>query len=94
MENAQGKILKEIVDERDRQDEMWGGEEHDDGHRINDWIAFITEYLGKSREAPYNIGNFRDNMIKVAALAVAAAESVDRAIESDNRAVNECKKWR
>jgi len=80
MENVQGKILKEIVDERIRQDEIWGGKEHDDGHRVNDWVAIITEYLGRSREEPHNIKNFRNNMVRVAALAVAAVESVDRAV--------------
>ena len=76
-------ILKEIDRERDRQDKMWGGADHDDTHTHHDWAAFITAYVG---QAVFNPGGgwkfdrryFRSSMIKIAALAVAAAEWCDR----------------
>lgn len=73
----QEKILEEIKAEREYQDYKWGGPRHDDGHSANDWIAYITSYLGKN-EMSYNNLDFRNDMIKVAALAVAAVEWYDR----------------
>lgn len=75
-------IFQEIQAERIYQDEKWGGSEHDDQHEANDWIAFIICWTGKAfhccEEHPINLRMFRQNMIKVAALAVAAIEWVDR----------------
>ncbi|KKN26490.1 hypothetical protein LCGC14_0874060 [marine sediment metagenome] len=76
------RILAEIEAERIYQDEKWGGPEHDDQHEPNDWIAFITCWNGKAfnccEKHPIDSRTFRFNMVKVAALAVAAMESVDR----------------
>jgi len=75
-------ILQEIKDERAYQDGRWGGHAHDDQHGPNEWIAFITAYAGKAfyccDEHPADLLEFRRNMIKVAALAVAAVEWADR----------------
>ena len=65
--------------------------DHDDKHAAYDWVAMIIHYLGKSVEAFVNeVGRsegrmliFRYNMVKVAALAVAAIEAIDRKIEND-----------
>ena len=75
-------ILQEIKEEREYQDKRWGGVKHDDQHKPNDWIAFITGYAGRAydccMEHPGDLDDFRESMIKVAALAVAAVEWVDR----------------
>jgi len=71
--NNAPNIMLEICVERVRQDDKWGGPEHDDEHSVNDWADFIRMRLS-------NQGNntFRQRMIEVAALAIAAIESTDR----------------
>lgn len=73
-------LLADIEDERRRQDAQWGGPEHDDEHSMYDWrnyiikqmIAFENDIHGPTR---------RSRLIKIAALAVAALECIDRADE-------------
>lgn len=77
-------IYNEITEERRRQDEKWGGPEHDDGHSLEMWVFFITKHAmrGILEWNTHESGAraFRRQMIRVAALAVAAAEVVDRAL--------------
>ena len=73
------QILLEVVEEREKQDKRWGGSKHDDKHLFSDWIFFIGDYL-KGRRGK----NYRDRMIKIAALAVAAVESYDRKMKNEN----------
>jgi len=76
------KIFNEIDAERTYQDAQWGGESHDATHSIRDWASYIIVYLGKmlGRESDwgYDIPFARKMLIKVAALSVAAVESIDR----------------
>ena len=44
----QARIYGEILEERDRQDQKWGGQAHDDKHDPCDWIAFIRRHIDKS----------------------------------------------
>jgi hypothetical protein len=67
-------IYREIDDERAAQDAKWGGPEHDDGHCRGEWIGFIRGHLRMLDRR-----TFRRQMIRVAALAVAAIEAHDRA---------------
>ena len=68
--------------ERERQDEKWGGPAHDDTHSIREWVSYIVAYLGKAvnRESGWGADSVlaRKILIKVAALAVAAVESMLR----------------
>lgn len=83
-------LYLEIADERSHQDKKWGGPEHDNHHTTFEWVGFITYYLGKSIDCIINNAGkeehqlllFRYNMIKVAALAIAAVEAVDRKLKS------------
>ncbi len=70
-------VLKRISIERHNQDKQWGGDDHDDTHNHHDWIAYIVKHLGRA-VSPWNIHRFKDNMIKVAALAVASIEWIER----------------
>lgn len=63
-------ILDEIVTERARQDAKWGGPAHDDQHTMGDFMRFIQQRTG-----PFPS---RKDLIQIAALAVAAIESLDR----------------
>lgn len=78
------KIFDEIRKERDYQTEKWGNTADDTLNTPNDFIAYIAHYSTRwfaGGFAPYNssdVGRFRTMMVKVAALAVAAIESLDR----------------
>lgn len=77
-------IFDEIKAERDAQDAEWGGASHDDSHTNWDWVAYLTKHLGKAVVWPFNWDVFRKQMVRVAALAVAAIEWVDRQGEHQN----------
>lgn len=70
-------IYEEIDNEREYQDKKWGLE-NDNQNTSNDWITYITAWAGKAYSFPSNKENFRKNMVKVAAIAVAAIETCDR----------------
>ena len=72
--NKRVLIYGEINEERMRQDEKWGGQNHDDQHHCEEWAELIREYA----ELAYNEEYFRKRMVQVAALAFAAIESYDR----------------
>ena len=71
-------IFREIAAERQRQDDKWGGLGHDDTHTSNDWVSFLTKHMGKAITFPWDPQLFRHQMVRVAALAVAAIEWHDR----------------
>lgn len=77
-----GLVLAEVAEERKEQDEEWGGAAHDDQHGSNDWIAYIAKHVGKAvwymSAGQHGRATFRYQMIRVAALAVAAVEWCDR----------------
>lgn len=84
------QVLEEVRQEREHQDKKWGGPNHDDKHTPYDWSAFIISYLGESVSEFVNesgrvesrLRTFRYNMIKIAALAIAAVEYVDRRLSN------------
>jgi hypothetical protein len=69
-------IFDEINRERLYQDERWGNE-FDKLNSPNDWVAYIVSYLGRAVTMPWNYLYFRQALIKVAALCVAALEQND-----------------
>ncbi len=73
-------VVNEIMGERARQDEKWGGPEHDDLHNPEDWCNYIIDYAtwAKQMAAYHSFDKYRRRMIQVAALAVAACDSFDR----------------
>ena len=79
------QVLDDIVAERRRQRELAHGgdtDEFDKSNSQNDWIAYINAYTGRAAEKVFRNERedqkFRDNMIKAAALAVAAVEAYDK----------------
>lgn len=75
-------IFDEIDTERTRQDEGWG-QEFDDKNNPNDWVTFVTRYLSRAADdtvtQPKMVEKFyRLNMLKAAAIVVAAIEAFDR----------------
>jgi len=73
-------VLVEISDERERQDKKWGGAGHDDQRHPQDFVQLIEDYAGWARvmAGMNNPEKTRKRLIQVAALAVAAIESIDR----------------
>ncbi len=69
-------IYSEIQTERNQQDVRYGGAEHDDTHSKDDWASFIQEH--NDRAFNETGADRRYELIRVAALAVAAIESHDR----------------
>lgn len=72
------EVLAEVSKERRYQDRKWGGPIADDGHTPGEWLGFIREYWRAERGA-----NYRDRLLKIAALAVAAIEAFDRELEKE-----------
>lgn len=73
-------IIEEVVEERIAQNTKWGGPIHDDANTINDWVATLARHCGLAASDAREIDavRFRKQMIRVAALAIAAVESADR----------------
>ena len=74
--NEASVVILEVLEERAAQDKKWGGTEHDDQHSDHDWICFILEHAQRGELTTDTV--FRKQMIRVAALAVAAVQAVDR----------------
>ena len=77
-------IFQQIKDERIRQDKKWGEQNH---HPI-EWCAILGEEVGEVQKAALethfkykgdNPENYREELIQVAAVAVAMVECYDRA---------------
>ena len=68
-------VLGEIKAEREYQDNRWGTD-FDDKNDLDNWIRYIVTYCGRaSQGSPLRQ---RRDMMKVAAIAVAACEAFDR----------------
>jgi hypothetical protein len=75
-------VLGEVARERVAQDEKWGGPTHDFIHSPADWNRYIREHEVRAEQAlagePIrDTDTWRRQMIRVAALAVAAVEAYD-----------------
>jgi hypothetical protein len=70
-------VLAEVATERGAQDAQWGGPEHDDGHDWHEWADLIHNRASRADEAG-TASECRLEMVRVAALAVAAVQSLDR----------------
>jgi hypothetical protein len=81
LKNYQVKIYNEVLKERRRQDEKFGGPDLDDKRkRPFDWVDDILAYAvwAKQMYRMASPSKYRRRLIQVAALAVAAVEQHDR----------------
>ena len=83
--SIRNRALDDVYEERERQKALAHGGDtdvFDAGNSQNDWVAYISAYAGRaSNKVARNEKEgqeFRANMIKVAALAVAAVEAHDK----------------
>ena len=82
MENILDEIRKERERQRSPKVHSVDIDEFDKSNSQNDWVAYISAYSGRAadkvdRNRREN-QTFRENMIKVATLAVAALEAHDK----------------
>lgn len=75
-------VASSINVERSRQDTKWGGPDHDDERTPDEWQRYIRnelEYVAGLREpTSEDEKGTRQRFVRVAALAIAAIESLDR----------------
>lgn len=79
-------IFRQILIEREHQNQKWGGIEHDAAHFECDWIEFLEDHCGEAYlhiEDGSPVEVYRHNLIEIAALAVAAIEALDYKCELD-----------
>lgn len=69
------RALDDILKERDKQDEQWGGPTGDDGNTEADWMSYIHK---QHQLWAYEQDTYRERLTKIAALAVAALEALTR----------------
>ena len=70
------RVFDYISDERERQDAKWGGKDHDMDHYKRIWTRLIVRQLGDADRTLERggIDDWGNQMVQVAALAVAALE--------------------
>jgi NTP pyrophosphatase (non-canonical NTP hydrolase) len=84
--------LKDILEERERQDELWGEQNH---HPVV-WLSILMEEVGElaqeineyklfdnPNKSNFTFNTLRDEAIQVAAVAIAMVECLDRNKEEE-----------
>lgn len=75
-------ILSEIKRERERQEAIGNTEEFDRTNSRNDWIAYVNAYTGRAAARVHRNEcegqDYRENLLKAAAILVAALEAHDK----------------
>ncbi|EKO04744.1 MazG-like family protein [Leptospira interrogans] len=78
------KIIQEILGEREKQDQKWG----EQNHNPIEWCAILVEEVGEVSKAALethfkydgknDLSEYREELIQVAAVALAMIECLDR----------------
>src|SRR5262245_13343286 len=74
-------IFNEINTERQMQESQGFDAAHDYSHSCNDWVALVARHAGlgvNDGAKDFDPERFRKQMVRVAALAVASIEALDR----------------
>lgn len=77
---SQDDLINKVKEERSYQDKKYGGDWNDDVWTATEWCAFIEKYKANALVSAIdgNKDEFVKQMIKVSALALAAAEAAER----------------
>lgn len=81
---AERAIFEEVLAERQRQDERWGGPAHDDTLCADEWTNLLFETTWEAAHAcelniqEIAVSRYRQALVKIAALAMAAIAACDR----------------
>lgn len=79
-------VLTQILEERRNQDKKWGGPAFDDERERTEWLSLIREHEERAKRAVSRTGDldeYRQQMIQIAALAIAAIHAHDRRAGAD-----------
>jgi NTP pyrophosphatase (non-canonical NTP hydrolase) len=75
------EVLREVKEERQKQETKWGQQ----NHLPQDWLMILGEEVGEANKAALEakfgdgkINLYREELVQVAAVAVAMIESYDR----------------
>jgi NTP pyrophosphatase (non-canonical NTP hydrolase) len=81
-------VIKEVLEERRRQDGRWG----EQNHSPLVWLAILSEEAGEAAKAVLERKweDYRKEMIQVAAVAIAAAQAFDRLSDQEPRCSCAC----
>jgi hypothetical protein len=78
---AQFNVLRDVIEEREKQDKKWG----EQNHAPAVWQNILMEEVGAASKAVLDyvfgsgsVEDYRAEMVQVAAVAIAAIESFDR----------------
>lgn len=76
--------IKDVLKERERQDKKWGPQ----NHHPERWIIILIEEVGEAGKdlLEGDAFGYRKEMVQVAAVALAAIESFDRAWKKEEEA--------
>lgn len=91
LDDKRRSLFGEVNYELDYQQTKFGTKEDDTINTPNHWVSYLAAYSTKwftGGFAPYKnsaVDAFRTGMIKVAAIAIAAVESIDRQREQNGR---------
>lgn len=66
--------LNSVLQERIRQDEKWG----EQNHTPTEWLPILMEEIGEFSKAILEESNIREEAVQVAAVALSIVESIDR----------------
>lgn len=84
----QNQVLREVQQERDSQDKKWGVQNHD----AFTWLSILGEEVGEAHQAALENrfgtasgAQYREELVQVAAVAVAMIECYDRHHAETNR---------
>ena len=73
-------IIGQVIEERKRQDEKWGPQDHTPHY----WLSILLEEAGEAAKAmiadTVDWQKYRKELVQVAAVAVAAVENLDAQI--------------
>jgi hypothetical protein len=78
-------IITEILAERKRQDKIWD----EQNHSPYEWLIILMEEVGEASKAALdtlgvNDLEYREELIHIAAVTIAAIESFDRSLNEGN----------
>ena len=97
MDKTRAAIVYQIDAERGRQENLWGSG-FDERNTPNDWATIVTHYMSQAAmcsqrwtgvrpdcRVVLNVQDYRKNLVKAAAVCIAAIEAIDRTVDAPGK---------
>lgn len=97
MDKIRAAIIYQIDAERGKQEKLWGSR-YDDSNTPNDWSTIVGYYMAQAAMCSQrwtgvfpkntvilNVQDYRKNLVKAAAVCIAAIEAIDRSVEAPGK---------